>query len=134
MESPSRWGEISYSLLESCSNVVDGDDFEFLVSQKDKELMVESSVNNRNSTGFVVSEVSEVLIDTLPVRLWSSVYSVVAVRPFASWLFVGKQTEQLVSTFNNRLWFFELHDESIIEFDPGGGASSCLMLFVFTVL
>jgi len=82
--------------------------------------VLEPALKNCESV-FDVTEASEdFIIHTTPVRLRSVVYGVTAVKPLASWLFVGKQIEQLVSTFNNGLPFFKLHDESIVDFDPGG--------------
>lgn len=48
-------------------------------------------------------------------------------------VFVGKQ-EQAAITFKNQFQCFELHDESIVDFDPGGRFGSSSVLFVFKVL
>jgi hypothetical protein len=119
-------GEISCVFIDSCKNIVDCDDSVFVASEEDDYVKVlESALKNRNSTDFAVSEAPEdFVIDTLPARICGSVYGVATMRSFASWLFVEKQTAPLVSSDINQLPFFELHDESIIEFDPGGEASS----------
>jgi len=70
----------------------------------------------------------------LLVRLCSVVYVVAVVRLFASWLFVGKQSEQPVSAINNQPRFLKLHDESIVDFNPGGRIGSCSLFSVFKVL
>jgi hypothetical protein len=69
-----------------------------------------------------------------PVRLRSSAYGVTAVRPFTLWLFVQKQGEQLALAVNNQLRVFKLHDESIIDFDPGGRFGSFLPFSVHNIL
>lgn len=106
----------------------------FIESQEDEKLEVlEPELKNRDSD-FVISEVSKEFITTLPVRLRSSVYGVAAVKPLASWLFIGKQTEPLVSSDNNKLLFFTLHDEFIVEFDPGGRTHLSSLFSAFIVL
>jgi len=106
-----------------------------VVHEDDEKLQVlEPELKNRCSD-FVVSEASEdFVIHTAPVRLRSAVYGAAALRPFASWLFVGKQHEQLVFTVNNQLRVFELHDESIVVFDPGGRFGLCSLFFVSKTL
>jgi hypothetical protein len=68
------------------------------------------------------------------VRLRSSVYGVTAVRPSALSLFVGKQTETIASAVDNKIRSFQLHDESIVDFDPSGSVGSCSFFSVFKVL
>lgn len=48
-------------------------------------------------------------------------------------VFVGKQ-DHTVITVKNNFQCFDLHDEQIVNFDPGGRISSCLMFSIFTVL
>jgi hypothetical protein len=94
-------GEISCVIVDPCCNIVKEDDCVFVDSQEDEKLdVLEPDLENRSSD-FVVSEAPEVLIDTLPVRSCSSVYGVAAVRLFASWLFVEKQSSHPVSAINN---------------------------------
>ena len=62
-------------------------------------------MKNCNSV-FDVTEASEgFIIHTTPVRLRSAVYNIAAMRPFASWLFVGKQPEYLVSSTTINFYF-----------------------------
>jgi hypothetical protein len=128
-------GEISCVLVTSCNDIVDDDDSVLVVHEDDEKLQVlEPELKNRCSD-FVVSEASEdFVIHTAPVRLRSAVYGGAALRPFASWLFVGKQPEQPVFTVNNQLRVFELHDESIVVFDPGGRFGLCSLFFVSKTL
>jgi hypothetical protein len=127
-------GEISCVIVDPCCNIVKEDDCVLVDSQEDEKLdVLESALENRSSD-FVVSEAPEVLIDTLPVRSCSSVYGVAAVRLFASWLFVEKQSSHPVSAINNQVQFFQLHDEFIVDFDPGGSIFSRSLFSVFPVL
>ncbi|KAK2383655.1 hypothetical protein QL285_071086 [Trifolium repens] len=58
----------------------------------------------------------------LPLR---SVYDVSAIRFFVSWYYVGKQRKHISSTaINNQFFLFKLHDEYIVDFDPGGIGTS----------
>lgn len=127
-------GEISCAIINPCCNIVKEDDCMFVDSQEDEKLEVlEPELKNRCSD-FVVSEASQDFIADLPVRLSSAVYGVAATRPSSLSLFVGKQSEQLASSINIQFQFLTLHDESIVDFDPGGRISSCLMFSVFTIL
>lgn len=124
-------GEISCVFVDSCKNIVNFDDSVFVASEENGYVKVlEPELKIRNSVyGF--SKASEHFIThATPVRLRSAVYGVAAVRPFASWLFVGKQPEHLVSSDNYQLPFFKLHDESIVDFDPGGKTHSSSLFSV----
>ena len=114
-------GEISCVLVDSCSNIVENDNYVFVVLQENDKLMVLKPELLDCDSDFVVSGLLEdFIIHTTPVRLTTSVYGVATVRLFASRLFVGKKTTQVVFTINNKLHHFQLHDESTMDFDPNG--------------
>lgn len=76
---------------------------------------------------FNVSEASKKLfIHTLPVKLCGSEHRREAVR--------HSPQQHIVFTFNNHPLFFKFHDESIVDFNPGGRNGSCSLLSVFDVL
>lgn len=128
-------GEISCAIMDPCCNIIVEDDSVFIYSQEEEKLQVLEHELKIHCSDFIVSEASEeFVIHTAPMRLRSIVYDVAAVRPFASWLFVGKQAEQLVFAVNNQLRVFDLHDESIVVFDPGGRYGLCSLFFVFKAL
>lgn len=127
-------GEISCVLTDSCKSIVDDDDSAHAALQDDeKQKVLESQLQNRDSE-FVHFEAPEVLVTVLPVRLCSTVYGVAASRSLALWFFAGKQTEPIVSAVNNQVWSFQLHDESIVDFDPGGRVFFCSLFSVLIVL
>jgi hypothetical protein len=112
---------------------VDDDESAFAASDKTESLetaFVSSATIKQIKNRFVVPEAfarsEDFAINTLPVRLCGSVYGISAARSFASWLFVGKQTESLVSSDKQSIFVFKIHDESIVAFDPGGRARLCL--------
>ena len=135
-------GEISCALVDSRCNIADGGDPAFADSEDYKienletTFMVSDAIKKMKNQ-FVVPKAftkSEYfVIDALSMKLWNSVYCVASVRPFASRLFFGKQTEQLDSTVNNQFRSFQYHDESIVDFDPGG-SSLCSLFFLFNNL
>jgi hypothetical protein len=127
-------GAISCVFVDSCKNIVDCADSVFVASEEDGYVKdVEPALKNHDSD-FVVSEASQELIAALPVRMSSTVYDVAAAKPCALWLFVGKQSEQLASSIKIQLPFLKLHDEPIINFDPGGRTGSFLLFSVFAIL
>jgi hypothetical protein len=126
-------GEISCAIIDYCCTIVNNDNSMFVDSQDEKLQVLETELKICNSD-FVVSGAPEVFVTSSPVRLYSAVYGIVAVKLLTSSSFVGKQSEQPVSTINNQFRFFKLHDVSIVDFDPGGGIVTCLLLSVFTVL
>ncbi|PNY10090.1 hypothetical protein L195_g006657 [Trifolium pratense] len=92
-------------------------DSEVVVSEATKDL------NDRKSEFGVSNEIKNRIISS---QVWfryalcyGSVYGVAAIRPFASWFYVGKQQQQISSTANNKIWPIELHEQCIIDFDPG---------------
>lgn len=96
-------GEISCAIIDPCCNIIAEDDSVFIDSQEDEKLQVLEPELKIHCSDFIVSEASEeFVIHTASVRLRSTVYGVAAVRTFASWLFVGKQSEQPVSAINNQ--------------------------------
>jgi len=127
-------GEISCVFIDSCKNIVDCDEYVFIASEEDGYLKVlESTLKNCDSV-FDVTEASEYsIIHTTPVRLRSSVYGVATARPFASWFLVGKQAASIIFAINNQVRSFQLHDEFIVDFDPGG-SSLCSSFSVYKVL
>ena len=128
-------GENSCAIIDPCCNIIVEDDYVFIDSQEDEKLQVLEPQLKIHCSDFIVSEVSEeFVIHTAPMRLRSTVYDVTAVRLFASWLFIGKQAEQLVFAVKNQLRVFELHDESIVVFDPRGRFGLCSLFFVFKAL
>lgn len=99
--------------------------------EKDEKLQCLEPELKTHESIFSFSEASkDFVIQTHPARLGSNVYGVATMRPFALWLFVGKQTKRPVSAFNNQLRFFTFHEESIVYFDPGGRADSGLLFTV----
>jgi hypothetical protein len=53
-------------------------------------------------------------------------YGVASISFFGFWFYGEKQQQQISSTaINNKVWPFELHDQCIVDFDPGKRA--CLI-------
>ncbi|RHN77028.1 hypothetical protein MtrunA17_Chr1g0150311 [Medicago truncatula] len=128
-------GEISCVFVDSCKNIVNFDDSVFIASEENGYVKVlEPELKIRNSVyGF--SEASEHFIThATPVRLRNTVYGVAAARPSALWLLVGKQAEPIASDVDDKIRSFQLHDEFIVDFDPGGSVFSCSLFSVLTVL
>ncbi|PNY02544.1 hypothetical protein L195_g025856 [Trifolium pratense] len=120
-----NWGNCMYSCcsIESAFATLEDDeksknlDSEVVVSEATKDL------NDRKSEFGVSNEIKNRIISS---QVWfryalcyGSVYGVAAIRPFASWFYVGKQQQQISSTANNKIWPIELHEQCIIDFDPG---------------
>jgi len=126
-------GEISCVFVDSCKNIVDCDDSVFVASEEDGYVKVlEPTLKNCDSV-FDVTEASEhSTIHTTPVRLRSSVNGVATARPFASWFLVEKHTASIVFAINNHVPSFKIHDEFIVDFDPGG-SSLCSSFSVYKV-
>ncbi|CAJ2629463.1 unnamed protein product [Trifolium pratense] len=109
----------------------------------DSEIVVSEAIKGLNEckSEFGVSaeiKKSENLIKGRVPLCYGSVYGVAAIRPFASWFYVRKQKQQISSTaINNQVWLFELHDECIVDFDPGGImlviSSSATMLSIMSI-
>lgn len=128
-------GTVPCSLVDSsCSNrnsVIDASEENQKTRILDSELIV--SAKSKNSTHreseFIVTEAafkkSKHLIIHTNFSCSGPVYDVSA--------FVGKQ-EQTVIAVKNQFQFFNLHDESIVDFDPGGRIGSFLLFSVFSVL
>ncbi|CAJ2657439.1 unnamed protein product [Trifolium pratense] len=107
----------------------------------DSEVVASEAIKglNHNESEFRVSaeikQSENQVKGRVPLR---SVYDVSTIRPFASWFYVGKQKQQISSTtINNQVWLFELHDECIVDFDPGGImsviSSSATMLSIMSI-
>jgi hypothetical protein len=133
---------VDCALVDSRCNIVDDNDSAFAASEDDKaknletELVISEAIKKVKNQ-FVVPEAfvksEDFVIDTLPVRSCSSVYGVASVKPLSSWFFIGQQTEPIASDVDNEVRFFQLHDEFIVDFDPGG-ISSCSLFYVYKVL
>ncbi|XP_045810807.1 uncharacterized protein LOC123905230 [Trifolium pratense] len=144
-------GKITCILADSCCSIVEESAFqesEFSASEDDEksknldsEVVASEAIKglNHNESEFRVSaeikQSENQVKGRVPLR---SVYDVSTIRPFASWFYVGKQKQQISSTtINNQVWLFELHDECIVDFDPGGImsviSSSATMLSIMSI-
>jgi len=69
--------------VDPCCNVVDDGDFVFVDSQGDEKLQVlEPDLKNRYSDLVVYEALEIFVINTIPVRLCSTIYGVAVARPF----------------------------------------------------
>jgi hypothetical protein len=127
-------GETSCVLVPSFSNIIEDEDSVFVVEKDEKLQFVEPELKTHESVYGFFEASEDFVIHTASVRLRSSVYGVTAVRRSALWLFVRKQTEMIASAVDNKIHFFQLHDESIVDFNPGGSVGSCSFFSVFIVL
>lgn len=128
-------GTVPCSLADSsCSNrnsAIDASEENQKTRILDSELIVSAKSTNstHRESEFIVSEAAfkqskHLIIDTV-ITCFGPVYGVCC--------FAGKQ-EPIASADNNKIQFLKLHDESIVDFDPGGRIRSCLMFSVFAVL
>jgi hypothetical protein len=131
-------GEITCALIDSsCSIKTVSADSEDNVKSKDLEceFVVSEATEGLNELG-VSAEIkkSHNLIKGRVQLHCGSVYGIAAIRPFASWFYVGKQKQHISRTaFNNQVWLFKLHGLCNTVFDPGGTNSFRSSLFTSNV-